>query len=308
MARIVFGLAVALLSVLLLGPAALEFWTKTAILASLVIACGLRFPVAAFLARGDDSETRPAPAGFRSAWRAPAAVFVGVFSLGFLPLSADLSTRAPQPAAGLSDGTTPAIPLSVGSGPGIAGWVDATAADALPPPGQDHPLPTAASALIWRLPPVPAITIPANVTNFDSKLTPAVAAQMGHDLVLDLIIEAEARRSLDLKLAQQGAIGDGLKEFTDVIGQDQASAIIVLKTYTFTQATLSLFLPKFTTQAARLIGVTLIGTVLLTTWDRSGHQLSQTRQTYSKSWSVGATASDGHLLIDNDYTGLQVAG
>src|SRR6266576_5139421 len=46
---LVFGLFVAILAVLLIGPTTLEFWTKTAILASLVIACALRFALAQFL-------------------------------------------------------------------------------------------------------------------------------------------------------------------------------------------------------------------------------------------------------------------
>src|SRR5437588_7589887 len=49
-ARVVFGVIVALLAVLLLGPTTLEFWTKTAILASLVIACAGRFALVRFLA------------------------------------------------------------------------------------------------------------------------------------------------------------------------------------------------------------------------------------------------------------------
>src|ERR1700737_297669 len=65
-ARVVFGVIVALLAVLLLGPTTLEFWTKTAILASLVIACALRFALVAFL--------EPLEAGLRGA--------VGFFNLG----------------------------------------------------------------------------------------------------------------------------------------------------------------------------------------------------------------------------------
>src|ERR1700686_2388032 len=49
-ARVVFGVIVAMLAVLLIGPTTLEFWTKTAILGSLVIACALRFALVAFLA------------------------------------------------------------------------------------------------------------------------------------------------------------------------------------------------------------------------------------------------------------------
>src|SRR2546423_7586885 len=48
--RFVFGVIVAVLSVLLLGPTTLEFWTKTALLASLVFACAGRFALARLLA------------------------------------------------------------------------------------------------------------------------------------------------------------------------------------------------------------------------------------------------------------------
>ena len=56
------------------------------------------------------------------------------------------------------------------------------------------------------------------------------AATMAHDVVLDLIIESEARRAHDLKLAALGASGDGLTEFTDVLKQDIAAKRILQKT------------------------------------------------------------------------------
>src|SRR5438128_1911556 len=49
-ARFAFGVITAALSVLLLGPTTLEFWTKTAILASLIFACAGRFALARLLA------------------------------------------------------------------------------------------------------------------------------------------------------------------------------------------------------------------------------------------------------------------
>src|SRR5256884_5829284 len=49
-ARATFGIVVAILAVLLIGPTTLEFWTKTAILASLVIACALRFALTELVA------------------------------------------------------------------------------------------------------------------------------------------------------------------------------------------------------------------------------------------------------------------
>src|ERR1700694_4178427 len=110
-ARIVFGVFVALLAVLLLGPTTLEFWTKTAILASLVIACALRFALAAFLAPLEGEWWRDWMFGsFR--WQVPAAIALAVVCLGGVPVAADLSTHSPTPAAGLSDGSTPAVTLT----------------------------------------------------------------------------------------------------------------------------------------------------------------------------------------------------
>ena len=131
--------------------------------------------------------------------------------------------------------------------------------------------------------------------------------RIGHDAVLDLVIEAEARRSHDLKLAESGAAADGLAEFVGVINDDASAGKFVLKVYRFDSATLNLFLPKFSSQASRLVGLTLTGTATLITKDQSGTVLSQTTSAYSKSWSVAAIAPDGHLLIDQDYSDLRLA-
>jgi hypothetical protein len=130
---------------------------------------------------------------------------------------------------------------------------------------------------------------------------------MAHDAVLDLIIESEARRAHDTKLAESGAIADGLTEFVGVINQDVAGGTFVLKTYKFTSASVNLFLPKFATQASRLVGITLTGTSTLTTKDSSGRLISQTTSAYSKSWSVAGGGPDGHLLIDQDYSDLRLS-
>jgi hypothetical protein len=144
------------------------------------------------------------------------------------------------------------------------------------------------------------------VAAFDPSTTQLVANQMARDAALDLVIESEARRAHDLTLAQSGASADGLTEFTDVINQDVAAGKIVLKTYTFDRVGLDLFLPKFSTQARRLIGVTLHGTATLTTMDASGHVLSQSSSTYQKSWGL-ATIDGPHQVIVADYTDLTPA-
>ena len=307
--RIAFGLVVALLSAILVAPTTLEFWTKTAILASLVIACGLRHPVAALLrgARRAVAAEGAEPPPFRPTWQVPAVVTAAVIGLALIPVGSDFSTRLPQPAAGLSDGTTPVITNQVGSGPAIAGWVQESAAGALPPPGQAAPVATGATARVWNVPPVGSVSVAANVHDFNPQFSSADAVTMANDLALDLTIEAEARRTHDANLAATGAIGDGLTPFTTQIRQDSAAGQVVVTTYTFSRATVVLFLPKFATQAPRLTGMTIEGTITLTVLDRSGHQLSQSTQAYSHSWSVFGAGSGGHQLIDNDYQGLTPA-
>ena len=302
--RVVFGILVALLAVLLLGPTTLEFWTKTAILASLVIACALRFALVRFLA---PFEAAYASRGTgRRAWRVLVALAAALVLTGVLPVAADVATHFPVPVAGLSDGTTPTIVLTVGSGPGLPDWAAKTGASALPPTFNSGPV--SASARVWTLPPYPTVNVASNVSSFDSSITQSTADTMAHDAVLDLIIEAEARRTHDLDLAKLGALGDGLQEFVDVINQDISAGKSVEKTYKFDKISLQLYLPKFATQASRLVGITLHGTATLTTRDATGKVLSQATSAYDKSWGLGGTAPGGkNQLIFVDYTGLAPA-
>jgi hypothetical protein len=302
-ARIAFGVLVAILAVLLLGPTTLEFWTKTAILASLVIACAVRFALARFLAPLE--APRRARAGSRRwlHWRLPLALAMAILLGSAIPVSAQLATHTPEPAAGLSDGSTPTLTLKVGTGEAIGGWISGAAATALPP--SQKTLPSSASAQLWMLPSIPTVSVASNVEAFDQS-APHNAAKMAHDVVLDLIIESEARRAHDLSLAESGATGDALKEFVDVIDQDIAAGKIIQKTYSFDKVSLNLFLPKYSSQASRLIGVTLQGTTTFTTRDAAGDVLSQTSSPYSKSWGLDGSDSS-HQLIINDYTDLAPA-
>ena len=308
--RLVFGVMVAMLAVLLLGPTTLEFWTKTAILASLVIACALRFALVALLAPVEAKGLRWMFDGFH--WRVPATYVVALLCIALLPVAADLSTRSPQPFAELPDGSTPKVTLTTGNGPATAVWVSNTAGAALPPAGNTAP--ASASARVWLLPAIPKVNIASNVASFDPNMTPKIAAKMAHDVVLDLVIESEARRSHDFKLAQLGASDDALKEFTDVIKTDVAARTFVQKTYVFDQVSLQLFLPKFASQAPRLEGISLHGSAILTTRDASGKVLSTSTSTYAKTWGLGGSPVDttgepigDYAVIFVDYTGLAPA-
>src|SRR5207237_4480195 len=122
-----------ILAVLLIGPTTLEIWTKTAILASLVIACSLRFALVRFLSPLE-ARDRQRAGRRRLGWRLPAALAVALLFVGTLPVAADLSTHAPEPAAGLADGSTPTLALTIAAGPALGGWVSTSAAAPLPLP------------------------------------------------------------------------------------------------------------------------------------------------------------------------------
>jgi hypothetical protein len=302
LSKVVFGILVASLSVLLLAPTTLEFWTKAAILSSLVIACALRFALARLLA---PLEAHGRRARKHALGRLSIALAAALILVGSIPAAADLSTHSPEPAAGLADGSTPAIPLRVGDGPAIAGWVAGSAATALPAPTNSGP--ASASALVWILPAIPSVSVASNVVAFDQSITAAAATRMAHDVVLDLIIESEARRAHDQALAAQGATADGLNEFTDVIKQDIAAGKIIQKIYSFDKVSLALYLPKFSSQASRLVGINLQGTSTFITRDASGIVLSQASTSYSKSWGLDTSSIGGHQVIINDYTDLAAA-
>ena len=302
-ARVVFGVIVALLAVLLLGPTTLEFWTKTAILASLVIACAGRFALVRFLAPFERG--LPMPSFGSRGWRVAAGFATAAVFAGALPVSAALATHSPDPAAELPDGSTPTVALTVGSGTPVGYWITSAADSALPVPGESTPV--SASGRVWTLPPIPSVTLDSNVTAFDPSINQQVANTMAHDTVLDLIIESEARRSHDLKLAQSGASSDGLTEFTDIINQDIAGGKIIEKVYNFDRISINLYLPKFSTQGARLVGVTLHGSATLISRDANGNVLSQSASTYNKSWGLSGTKGGPYQLIVVDYTGLTPA-
>ena len=298
-ARVVFGVVTALFAVLLVGPTALEFWTKTAILASLILSCALRFGIARFVAPLDEGD------GLRAVRRlglaAPALLGVFLLAMTALPVSAEIATYGPDPAAGVIDGSSPAYPLQVGLGPAIGSWVSANAANGLPPP-QGSIASGARTQRIWVLPPIPAPSIASNVQTFNPSLNDQVAAQIAHDAVLDLVIESEARRAHDVDLARQGAVGDALNEFVDVVNGDIAAGKSVQKTYHFDSIAITLWLPKFGSQAPRLVGITFHGTATLTTRDATGKVVSQTTSAYNKTWGMAVIADVSYQVLQFDFT------
>jgi len=302
--RFVFGALVAFLSVALLGPTTLEFWTKTAILASLVFACAGRFALARLLAPLEEGGG-PLEAVRRLGLRAPAILGVSLLLLAALPLSAELSLHGTIPAPELPDGSRPTLALVIGpNSDDVGAWAVNAAGQALPPPGGTTP--ATASSRVWLLPSIPPVTVPDNVKAFDTTVTQAVANQWARTVVLDLMIESEARRAHDLTLATLGATGDGLTEFTDVIKQDVKTGKSIQKTYSFDRVQLTLFLPKLSTQSSRLIGITLHGTTTLITRDASGKILSQQTQPYGKSWGLAGSKNNPDPII-NDYSDLVLA-
>jgi hypothetical protein len=294
--RVLFGLGVGIFSALLLGPTVTEFWTKTAILASLVVACAVRFPLARLT---------------RLHWglRVPAAALAGILCLASLPLSTAIPARNPQLVAWLPGELAPAPANSqVGAGPGFAAAVAKAATDSLPGPGQARsaPLASAAADYVWGIPKqLSAVVVPKNVTDFNPGLTPTMASAMAYNLAVDLNIEAEARHRQNPELAATAASGDGLTPFTAAISSDRAAGQVVATTYSFSRAELVLLLPKYRNQASRLVGTTLVGTAHVMTYDTVGQKLSQNDLPYTQIWEL--TPAGGRYQITNEYTGLTPA-
>jgi hypothetical protein len=293
--RVLFGLAVGFFSALLLGPTGTEFWTKTALLASLVVACAIRFPLA---------RLTQLPWGVR----APGAAVAGALCLALLPLSTAIPAHNPQLVAWLPGETTATAAITpqvvVGPGPGVAAGLSQVALSALPAIPGSLPQPSAGSSYVWKTSPL-TIVIPKDVTDFDPNLTPSLALTRANNLVVDLNIEAEARRQRDPTLASTGASGDGLTPFTALISSDRAAGHVVSTTYSFNRANLVLLLPKFKTQAPRLVGTALVGFAHLSTYDGGGTLLSSQDVPYTQIWEL--TPNGDRYLITNDYTGLTPA-
>src|SRR5690242_580131 len=114
-----------------------------------------------------------------------------------------------------------------------------------------------------------------------------------------------SRSALQLRWrTTQGAESDGLTEFVGVINGDIAHHVFVEKSYTFDRVSLALYLPKFSTQAPRLVGVSLHGTATLITRNASGVVTSTATESYSKSWGLSISADVPQQVIINDYTDL----
>src|SRR5690349_15065647 len=95
--RFAFGVLTAFLSVVLIGPTVLEFWTKTAILASLVFTCAARWWIARLFAPLEEGGAW-LEAIRRLGLRGPALLGIGLLMATALPLSAELSLHSTVPA------------------------------------------------------------------------------------------------------------------------------------------------------------------------------------------------------------------
>src|SRR5256884_2163356 len=95
--RFVFGVIVAVLSVLLLGPTTVELWTKPALLASLVFDCARRFALARLLAPLEEAGGGPAVVR-RPRWGGPGVPRGGPSPASRRPVPAPASTPPPRAA------------------------------------------------------------------------------------------------------------------------------------------------------------------------------------------------------------------
>ncbi len=217
-ARVCYGAVLGFLAALAAAPATTEFWTKTGVLAALIVVCAGR----PLLERALPSPGHPlddlgawlrsVAAKARGVPVVAAGVLVPLLAVALLALAA-LPSRT---AAAAGDAEAAAA----------AGEAEAAAAAAGASPK---------TAVAVAPPPVPRVTIGASVTSFKTAITPAQAQRMAGDLADDLAVEAQAYQTQDAALAASADTGAWLATVTGRIGTAQPPTA-----YTLSRLTLQL--------------------------------------------------------------------
>lgn len=234
--RVVFGLAVAATSALLMAPQTDEFGAKVGLLAGLVIVCAARPLIDRIV---------PAPGSARD------------------DLGAVLHGSAAAPAA--------ARRIGVGV---LAAAVAGVAIVAAGSPARGTVLPDGVEALNRPAPAVdpatlPPITIDREVVEFDHER----AADGMHEVVValaqDLALESRALLERDEELLAAVDHGDRLDEMLARLGEAEATGSTTVDRYAFDAIHVSLLVP-FGQQSGLSLGLTGHGTIVSERYDREG--------------------------------------
>ncbi len=257
--RVLFGMLVAVTSVLLMAPQTDEFGAKVGLLAGLVIMCAVRPLLERVLPEArspaDDIRrfaTRLATGGKPATGIARIAVRVGAAAIAVVILSAGI-VAAGTPARGL---------------------VLTDASEAL------NRAPTHIDPAT-----LPSITVNQDVTDWDSEIAGPGMQEIVVTLAENLDVESQALLRRDPSLLTAVDHGDRLAEMQARLQQAIETGVTVIDRYQFDSMDVSLLVP-FGMQTGLSLGFQAQGTVTHETYDANGNLTAQRSEPFDLTFAV----------------------
>ena len=258
--RVVFGLLVAVVSTLLMAPQTTEFWTKVALLGSLVIVCACRPLLDRLLPAPRSTEDDARHFAVRLLTGRGAAVVPGRAVLRIaLSFAAVLALGAGIVAAG-----APA-----------RGVVTSTVDELLGREPQDIDPAT-----------FPSITVEQGVLDWDHE----ISGEGAQEIVLTLVenLQLETRALLDQDVATLEAVdhGDRLDEMRARLQVAATDGRVVVQQYRLDEVTITLVVP-FGKQSGLSLGLESTGTVTTATYDAAGNLQTSSSAPFEQTFVLG---------------------
>lgn len=269
-ARIAFGVSVAVASTLLIGPQTTEFGAKVGLLAGLVILCVARLPFARLLPAADSDRDR-------------LGIFVG-----------ELARHDGRP---LARGHALARGAIVGSAAVflVAGVVAAGAPSRELFPEADA---EASPELAVEIDPamLPRVTVDAEVSAANADLAGAGAREVAMSLAEDLEIEMRALLGVDMEMLRAADSGARLLELESRIDEAVSTGATTVRHYTFDSLHLAgVVLSE--AQAGLSIGVDARGTVEEITY-ADGDQVERTTSPFALTFVLSKPTGTRWLIVE----------
>lgn len=249
-ARVAFGLAVAVASMLLMAPQTDEFGTKVGLLAGLVVVCAARPLLERFL---------PEP---RTAADDLARYATGLIRGG-----------------GVRVGAIAAAVLLVGSGI-VAAGTPARGVAAVNVAEILNRVPHHVNPATF-----PTITVGQDVLDFDQAMAGPAAQQLVQILAENLEVETQALLRGDASILEAVDHGDRLAQMQDRLRNAKATGTTEVDRYQFDAISMSLLIP-FGQQTGLSIGLKSRGSVTQETYDASGALVSKQTSPFSLTFAV----------------------
>jgi Na+-translocating ferredoxin:NAD+ oxidoreductase RnfD subunit len=254
--RVVFGVSVAITSILLMAPQTNEYWTKVALLGGLVVVCALRPLVDRLLVRTAPPGDRPrlVPTRALTRWPRPVQVLAqtGAVALVVVVLGAAV-VIAGAPGRGL-----------IAPDPGDV--LDRVLADVDPAT-------------------LPTITVDQDVVDWNHEIDGAGAQAIVLTLVQNLQLENQAVLDGDQSMLETVDHGDRLDEMRARLDGFRAAGTAVIEHYQIEDVNVTLLVP-FGKQDGLSLGLETTGTVIEETYDARGQLEARTSSDFATTFAM----------------------